>query len=199
VNSGTFRADRANVRRTTTTDSYFVRLGGEPFAGTGMDGHAPSGRDGLGSKGPERHRRRRRVSGRTVFITLIVVGLGSWAYWASQRPGGMTGTVKSWIHDVRGDVAKVSSDPDVAKARRYFNGQYAATGSYPVMSENDLAAVGVGVGVNVENCSAQAVVIQGASGGGTSSRLLLAGKDLGELAGKYDCPANLAEPAPWKL
>jgi hypothetical protein len=66
------------------------------------------------------------------------------------------------------------------------------------MSESDLAAAGIGVGVDVEWCSAQAVVIQGASGGGTVSRLLLAGHDLGELTGKFDCPADLAKPAPWK-
>ena len=108
-------------------------------------------------------------------IAVLLVGVGTWAYWAQQRPGGISGTIEGWVKDVRGDVAKVSSDPDLAKARRYFNGQYAATNSYPNLGENDLASVGIGVGVTVEWCSAQAVVIQGASGGGTASRLLLGG------------------------
>jgi hypothetical protein len=198
VNSGAIRADTPSVRN-PTTDSYFVRLGGEPLGGHGPDGHAPVGREGLGSTGPTRHRRRKRGNGgRNVLIVLLIVGLGTWAYWASQRPGGVSGTVNGWISSVRGDVAKVSADPDVSTARRFFNGQYAASGSYPVMSESDLAGVGIGVGVTIENCGSQAVVIQGASGGGTASRLLLAGHDLGELNGKYDCPTDLTHPAPWK-
>jgi hypothetical protein len=107
--------------------------------------------------------------------------------------------VNGWISNVRGDVAKLSADPDFAKARRYFIAQHKATGVYPRMSETELAAVGVGVGVNVDWCNSQAVVIQGASGAGTSSRLLLSGKDLGELIGKYNCPTDFTDPAPWKL
>jgi hypothetical protein len=198
VNSGAKRADTNDVRQ-PTTDSYFVKLGGDAPIGQGPIGRAPTGREGLGSSGaPRKHRRRRGVRGRAVFLALLIVGVGSWAYWAQQRPGGISGTVDGWVKNVRGDVAKVSSDPDVAKARRYFNGQYAATSSYPNLTENDLAAVGIGVGVTVERCSAQAVVIQGASGGGTASRLLLAGHDLGEVQGKYDCPKDLTHPAPWK-
>jgi hypothetical protein len=129
---------------------------------------------------------------------LVVLGVGTWGVWAQQRPGGISGTVHGWISSVRGDVAKVSADPDVNKARRYYAAQRKATGTYPDLSDSDLAAVGIGVGVNVDWCSAQAVVIQGATGAGTSSRLLLAGKDHGEIPGKIDCPANLAKPAPWK-
>jgi hypothetical protein len=66
------------------------------------------------------------------------------------------------------------------------------------MSDSDLAAVGVGVGVNVEWCGTQAVVIQGAQGGATVSRLLLAGKDLGVQPAKYGCPTDLVNPEPWK-
>jgi hypothetical protein len=198
LNSGAKRADTADVRH-ATTDSYFVKIGGEAPVDHGPSGRAPTGREGLGSSGsPRRHKRRRGVRGRAVFLALLIVGLGTWAFWAQQRPGGISGTVSSWISDVRGDVAKVSADPDVAKARRYFNGQYSATHVYPNLSESDLAAVGVGLGVTVEWCSAQAVVIQGASGGGTATRLLLAGKDFGELEGKYNCPTDLTHPAPWK-
>jgi hypothetical protein len=196
VNSAPRRADTSDVRH--ATDSYFVRLGGEPLVGNGIDGRTPAGREGLGGQGPQRRRRRRRgVSGRSVFIVLVVIGLGTWTAWAAQRPGGVSGTVNGWISHVRGDVQKVSADPDVSRARRYFNGQYTATGRYPQMSESDLGAVGIGVGVNIQNCSPQAIVIQGASGAGTASRLLVAGKDLGELQGKYGCPADLANPAPW--
>jgi hypothetical protein len=201
VNSGAIRADTPNVRNAPPTDSsYFVRLGGDPQGGAGPIGHTPIGREGLGSSGPPRRRRRRRgLNGKRVLLVLLIVGAGTWAYWASQRPGGISGTVSSWVHTVRGDVARVSADPDLAQARRYFNGQYAASGSYPQLGESDLAAVGIGVGVNVDNCSTQAVVIQGASGGGTTSRLLLSGHDLGEVQGKYDCPADLAHPLPWKI
>ena len=138
------------------------------------------------------------MNGRAVLLTFLVLGLGTWTLWASQRPGGVSGTVNGWISHVRGDVAKVSADPDLATARRYYNNQYSATNSYPRLSEADLSAASIGVGVTVEWCSAQAVVIQGGSGGGTASRLLLAGHDLGELPNKYDCPIDLADPVPWK-
>jgi hypothetical protein len=198
VNSGAKRADTKDVRY-QTTDSYFVKIGGDAPVGHGPNGRPPTGREGLGGSGaPRKQRRRRGVRGRAVFLALLIVGVGTWAYWAQQRPGGISGTVDSWISSVRGDVAKVSSDPDLAKARRYFNGQYAATGTYPNMSENDLAGVGIGVGVSVDWCNPQAVVIQGAAGGGTASRLLLGGHDLGEVQGQYPCPNDFTHPAPWK-
>ena len=180
------------------TDSYFVKLGGDPYPGAGIDNRAPVGREGLGSSSAPRRRRRRRPRGRAVLAVIVLIGLGTWTYWASQRPGGVSGTINGWISHTRGSVDNVSTDPDLATARQYFDGQYRATDAYPEMSESDLAAAGIGVGVNVEWCNAQAVVIQGASGGGTVSRLLLSGKDLGELKGKYDCPTDLVNPAPWK-
>ncbi len=133
-----------------------------------------------------------------VLALLVVVGLGTWTYWAQQRPGGVSGTIDGWISHVRGTVDSVSTDPDISTARRYYNSQYAESRAYPHMTDSDLAAAGIGVGVNIEYCNAQAVVIQGASGGGTVSRLLLAGHDMGELNGKYDCPVDLSKPAPWK-
>lgn len=199
MNSGVQRADTALVRH--QTDSYFVRLDVDPPGGhapAGPDGHAPVGREGLGAPGRKRHRRRRRLSGRAVLITFLVIGLGTWVVWAQQRPGGVSGTVNGWISKVRGDVAKVSSDPDFAKAQRFYNAQYSTTHVYPNMSDSDLAAVGIGIGINVDWCSAQAVVIQGAQGGTTVSRLLESGKDLGVQPAKYDCPADLSDPAPWK-
>jgi hypothetical protein len=184
------------------SETYFVRLTPEaPAAGQGAPGRASrKARDKVDSRpGPAKRRRRRRISGKNIFVGMLIVGLASWAFWASQRPGGISGTINGWIAHVRGDVAEVSADPDAAKARRYYQSQYDTTGVYPMMSDSDLASVGVGVGVTVDWCSAHAVVIQGATGGGFSSRLLLSGKDLGEVTGRVDCPGNFANPAPWKL
>lgn len=197
MNSGPFRADTRDVRH--ATDSYFVRLGGESHLGHGPDGQSAAGRAGLGAPGTTKRRHhRRRGRGKAMLVILLVVGLGSWTYWASQRPGGVSGTVHGWINHVRGDVDSISTDPDLATARRFYNGQYVASGRYPQMGESDLAAAGIGVGVTVDWCGPQAVVIQGTSGGGTSSRLLLSGHDLGELKGQFECPTDLADPAPWK-
>ena len=198
MNSGADRADRANVRQ--STGGYFVRLDVDSPDGHSPSGHAPIGREGLGGPGPPpRHRRRRGMRSRAVFLVILAGGLGAWFSWAAQQPGGVSGTVNGFISHVRGDVAKMSADPDLSRARRYYNGQYQATGVYPHLSEADLAAVGVGVGVNVDFCNAQAVVIQGAAGGGTVSRLLLSGHDLGEVNDRATCPVDLADPVPWKI
>src|SRR5439155_10400832 len=112
VNSGADRADRANVRQ--STDAYFVRLDGESPDGHGPSGHAPVGREGLGGPGPPpRHRRRRGMRSRAVFLVILAGGLGAWFSWAAQRPGGVSGTVNGWISHVRGDVEKISADPDL--------------------------------------------------------------------------------------
>jgi hypothetical protein len=199
VNFGTQRADRASVRQPSET--YFVRLTPEaPAAGQGAPGRASrKARERVDNRPAPRRRRRRRISGKNVFITVLLVGLGSWTYWASQQPGGVSGTINGWIEHVRGDVAQVSADPDAAKARRYYQGQYKTTGAYPQLSDSDLASVGIGVGVSVDWCGTHAVVIQGATGGGFSSRLLISGRDLGEVTGRVNCPGNLANPAPWSL
>jgi hypothetical protein len=199
VNFGTERADTTIVRQ--GSESYFVRLNVDPPPGPSAPSASRRSRtqyDAGPQRSTARQRRKRRLTGKSVFIALLVIGLGTWGGWASQRPGGISGTVSSWISNVRGDVAKVSNDPDLAKARRYYIAQHTATNVYPQLSDSDLAAVGIGVGVNVYWCNPQAVVIQGASGGGTVSRLLLAGKDHGDVAGKFGCPANPARTAPWK-
>ena len=180
------------------TDSYFVRLDVQPHADHGSSGAPYDGRAGLGANGPVKRRRRRRSSGRSILVALLIVGLGGWTYWASHQPGGVSGTIDHWISHVRGDVANVSADPDLATARQFYTGQYEASKSYPRMSESDLAAAGIGVGINIDWCGPQAVVIQGADGGGTTSYLLRSGKDLGPAKGKYDCPADLTHPTPWK-
>jgi hypothetical protein len=57
---------------------------------------------------------------------------------------------------------------------------------------------GWGVGVTTKWCSNDAIVMQSLTGGGTISRLLLAGADYGDVHGKHDCPADLTNPLPWK-
>jgi hypothetical protein len=200
VNFGTGRADTASVRQPSET--YFVRLGKEaPTTGQGAPGRAArKAREQIDSRPAGNKRRyRRRMSGKRVFLVLLVIGLCGWTYWASQRPGGVSGTINGWISHVRGDVAQVSSDPDISKARRYFQSQYKTTGVYPNLTDNDLASAGIGVGVTVDWCSTQAVVVQGAAGGGFESSLLLGGKDLGPVTGRIGCPNSFANPAPWKL
>jgi hypothetical protein len=132
-------------------------------------------------------------------MVLLLVTLGGWFYWASQRPGGVSGTINGWIDNVRGDVAKVSADPDVDKATTYFDAQYSSSGAYPRLSDEQLATAGIGVGVTVYWCTTNAMVIQGAAGGGTVSHLLLSGHDVGTVTGKQGCPANLNAPEPWHL
>ena len=47
-------------------------------------------------------------------------------------------------------------------------------------------------------CSPRDVVLRSPNAGGSVSRLLLDGKDLGNVPGVQNCP-NLAHPAPWKI
>jgi hypothetical protein len=194
VNFASFGADRPEVKG---TDSYFVRLDGDtPTATQGRRGSVA--REPFeASEGPKR-RRHKRFNGRSFLLVCLLVALGTWAAWASQQPGGVSGTMNSWIEDVRGDVAKVSTDPDLSAATKYYDEQYEASSIYPQMNESQLAAAGIGLGVNVEWCSRNAVVLQGTVGGGTSSRLLLAGEEIGTEQGRHGCPRDFDNPAPWK-
>ena len=192
MNPGAERADTANVRH--STDAYFVRLDPEPQEGHAPPGGGSPGREGLGAPGLPRHRRRRRLNGRALFLTLVALGLGGWFAWASHRPGGASGAVNGWISSVRGDVAKVSADPDLGTARKYFNDSVLQDGLVPAAERLGPPGRRHRDRGHRQGCSAQAVVIQGASGGGTVSRLLLAGHDLGEVSGKYDCPTDLSPP-----
>jgi hypothetical protein len=56
-----------------------------------------------------------------------------------------------------------------------------------------------GVGVTVELCNQQAVVLRSLTGAGTVSRLLLNGRDLGDAIGEHACPSDYARPTPWKV
>jgi hypothetical protein len=195
VNFVTFGADTPEVKG---TDSYFVRLDGD--ASTSAPGHRGTvARESFeASEGPKKRRRHRRFNGRSFLLLCLLVAVGGWFAWASQQPGGASGTINGWIEDVRGDVARVSTDPDLNAATKYYSKQYKSTGVYPRMSENDLGAAGIGLGVNVEWCSRNAVVLQGTVGGGTASRLLLAGEEIGTEQGRHGCPTDFDSPAPWK-
>jgi hypothetical protein len=125
---------------------------------------------------------------------LVAIGLGAWTLWASQQPGGVSGTINGWIDHVRGDVQDVGAGHDLKDAANYFDDQFAKTGTYPVLSDSDLTAAGISIDVDEVNCSGQAVVLQTV----TVSRLLLNGEDKGDVAGRVGCPANLADPKPWK-
>ena len=86
--------------------------------------------------------------------------------------------------------------------KRYFDQLYATQGSYPNLSDSAIQAdpkAGFGLSMNFTWCSPRDVVIQSPSAGGTIAKLLVDGKDVGNVVGAAACPANLAHPAPWKL
>jgi hypothetical protein len=99
---------------------------------------------------------------------------------------------------VRGDVAQISADPDLHRGAVYYNAQFKADNVYPQLSDDQIATE-IGIGVKAVWCSRQAVVLQGAAGGGWESVLLLNGRDLGTVDGARGCPGDLTAPAPWKL
>jgi hypothetical protein len=196
VNSVTFGADTPNVQH--PSDAYFVHLDPAAPPIQGAPGRRATARAPFEpAEAPHRRRRRRRVTGRSVVLLVLVLSLGGWFFWASRRPGGVSGTINGWIDHVRGDVATLSADPDLKKATDYYNAQYSTSGAYPQLTDDQLALAG-GVGISSQWCSAQAVVLQGAGGGGTVSRLLLDGHDVGTIDGKQGCPNDLDNPVPWK-
>jgi hypothetical protein len=181
-------------------DNYFVRLGTsvEP-APVPVGSRTPIGRPGF-DPGPEssprarRRAHRRRVTGRSVFLSLVAAGLIAWAAWATQQPGGVSGTINSFIDRVRGGVETATTGPDLRRAANYFNDRYEQTGTYPRLTEEQMTAAGIGIDIDVSPCGSQAVVLRTL----TSSRLLLAGSDLGDVSGRQQCPTSLRDPAPWK-
>jgi hypothetical protein len=169
-------------------DNYFVRYD-TVGVDTGSRGFRPE---------PEDHRRRRRRhkrgSGRTVWLLLLALAIGVWGIWANNRPGGVAGTVNTWIDHVRGDVQDVSTSGDMRTAVKYFQQQYQQTGSYPTPTEDELASAGISIDIIVVNCSSNVVVLQTL----TASHLLVAGNDHGEVGGKVGCPADPNQPSPWR-
>jgi hypothetical protein len=86
------------------------------------------------------------------------------------------------------------------RAATYFNEQHARDGRYTDLSEAAQRAdpdADWGVGVVVDWCNEQAMVLRSLTGSGTVSRLLLRGHDLGDASGEHACPSDYANPLPW--
>jgi hypothetical protein len=179
------------------SDNYFVRLDAGPPPAPATTLPVPSRRHvarNAFEPAPTRHRRARRRSGRSWLVWLVAAALVAWFGWATQQPGGVSGTVNGFIEHVRGGVQSASAGPDVRRAASFFNDQYAQTGTYPQLNEEQMTAAGIGLDVDVASCGGQALVLQTL----TVSRLLLAGRDLGEVSGRRPCPTDLGHPTPWK-
>ena len=178
---------------------YFVRLDESPP----VSRHTPLQRerhwgDPSAAPGPvRRHRRRWRIRP----IGLVLVALLGWIGWAYTTPGGPEARISSWIDHTRGVVDNVSIGPGLRQTATYLDQLYASQGSYPDMTQTAIQEdpkAGFGLGMNFFWCSGQAVVLQTPSAGGTVSRLLVGGRDLGDVNVAAGCPTNLARPVPWK-
>jgi hypothetical protein len=148
--------------------------------------------------GPAPRRRRRRFTIRPV--GLILLALLGWLGWAYTTPGGPNARIGNWIDHARGVVDDASVGPGLRQTATYFDDLYATQGSYPNMSDTAIQEdpkAGFGLGMNFTWCGGQAVVLQAPTAGGSVSRLLVAGHDLGDVNKVAGCPSNLAHPAPW--
>ncbi len=180
---------------------YFVRLDEAPP----VSRFAPQRRERqlegttTTNPGPVR-RRRRRFTIRPVGVLLVAVL--AWVGWAYTTPGGPSARIQGWIDHTRGVVDTASIGPGLHQTATYFNELYATQGSYPNMSDTAIQEdpkAGFGLGMNFTWCSGQAVVLQAPAAGGTISRLLVGGRDIGDVTVAAGCPSNLAHPKPWKL
>ncbi len=175
-------------------DDYFVRVNVAPGAPPAPPSGTARSYEPPASGEPTRRRRRRRIAKRSIALWCLLLALGGWFAWASQRPGGVSGTVNGFIAHLRGDVEDLSSGRGLKQATAYYNGQYAQTGTYPVLNESQLAAANIGMDIDVVNCAPQAVVLQTV----TVSRLLVAGENRGDVSGRVACPSDIDHPDPWK-
>jgi len=191
--------------------SYFVRLDAPPPSSRHTpherERHwddpvppAPVSRRTSRRPQPAPSRRRRSFTIRPVGVLLVVV-LG-WVAWAYTTPGGPEARIGDWIDRTRTDVADVAVGPGLHRTASYFNQQYATQGSYPHLTDTQVQQdpnAAFGINMSYTWCSPSAVVLTSDGAGGTVSRLLLGGRDLGNVSGDYGCPANLTKPAPWKV
>jgi hypothetical protein len=174
---------------------YFVRIAPAPDAAAST----ANPRAGLGGDGPSRPARRR------VHVPLglvVLLALGGWLTWAQTREGGARAQIQHAIDNARGAVEKATTDPGMKRAATYFNEQYARDGKYQQWTEAQQRAdpnVDWGVGVEVNYCNPQALVLHSLAGSGTISRLLLRGRDLGDAIGKHACPVDYENPVPWSV
>jgi hypothetical protein len=187
--------------------AYFVRLDAPPPTGRHTpfqrerwdEPSPPAGRRSFRAPEPPR-RRRRSFTIRPVGMLLIAVL--AWVGWAYTTPGGPSARIGDWIDQTRSDVADVSLGPGLHKTANYFNQLFETHGNYPHLSDSELQQdpnAAFGLNMTYTWCGPGAVVLTSRGAGGAVSRLLLAGKDLGNVSGIYGCPTNLTKPLPWKI
>jgi hypothetical protein len=199
VNRAGSRADTPEVPYKTDGPPYFVNLDtpSAPSRTTPLGREARYAEDARAPL-PVHKPRKRKVRVRPAWI--FVIAVASWFGWAYTTPGGPSARIGGWIDHTRGIVAEASVNPDVRRSAQYFNGLYASQGRYPVLSDSEIqASPGFGLSERLIYCGPRAIVLQSLSSGGSLSRLLLAGDDLGNVSNRVDCPTNLSDPAPWKL
>jgi hypothetical protein len=183
-----------NVVQVQKGSDYFVRLGpATPYEAPPRQ----EPREGL----PPSRRKRRRVSFRLRPLSVVGLFLVGWLAWAATTPGGVSARLEGISDKLQSLVDDATTDPGLKRAATYYNDRYQRDGAYPRLSEQDLRDdpdAGWGVGVETEWCSNNAIVLRSLTGGGTISRLLLSGNDLGDVHGQHHCPADLSDPLPWK-
>lgn len=182
--------------------SYFVKLDAPSQTSARYAPHDRSFNEPAGRSEPlpAPRRRRRPITIRPVGLLLLV--LVGWVAWAYTTPGGPSARINDWIDHTRGEVEAAGMGPGLRQTTAYFNGLYASQGSYPDMSDAAIQQdpkAGFGLSMNLVWCSPQAIVLQSLSAGGSVSRLLVAGRNFGEVSGALGCPTNLAKPSPWKV
>jgi hypothetical protein len=149
--------------------------------------------------GPGRTRRRRV---HVPFGVVVIVLVAGWLLWAQGHEGGARGQIEGVIDRTRDAVKEATADPGLKRAAAFFDAQHAREGRYRQLTEVEQRTnpdADWGVGVVVEWCNDQAIVLRSLTGSGTISRLLLRGEDLGDALGEHACPSNYARPVPWRL
>jgi hypothetical protein len=182
-----------------TEGPYFVNLDTPPAPSrtTPVGREQRYAEDG-GGPVPAYKRRKRQFHVRPGW--LLVLLLASWFAWAYTTPGGPSARIRGWIDHTRGIVAEASVNPDLRRNAAYFNSLYAAQGRYPDLAQSVVEGTpGFGLTETLVYCGPRAIVLQSLSSGGSLSRLLLDGNDLGNVSGTQRCPTDLANPVPWKV
>jgi hypothetical protein len=174
---------------------YFVRLG----TTNGPPPVRPQAHETLTVDTPRRRRRFRFSLRPLPVLGLVLLG---WLLWAATTPGGISARIGDISDKLQGVVDNATTDPGLKRAATYYDNLYERTGSYPRLSDEDVRddpEAGWGIGVDPQWCSAHAIVVKAQTGRGTVSRLLLDGKDLGDVDGEMPCPTDLSNPLPWHV
>jgi hypothetical protein len=176
---------------------YYVRLApSTPSMITGS-------RSGLGRDPIHvHHNHHRRPQFHVPLGALLVLAVAAWFGWAQLQEGGARRQIQHAIDSARGAVEHATTDPGMKRAALYFDEQYARDGHYTQITEaeqRDADGGDWGVGVTVNYCNDQALVLHSLTGAGTLSRLLYRGQDLGDALGEHACPSDYGNPVPWSL